>query len=254
MSGSIGNRLTFEGAEPSAGLRAAIAKSRGEIIDEVRASNIRGRGGAGFPIGMKWNLCAAAGGEEKYVVCNADEGEPGTFKDRVILEEFSHLVFEGMTIAGLAIGAKTGIVYLRGEYAYMLDGLEAQLEDRRREGLLGPKILGRDDRPFDIRIQLGAGAYVCGEETALIESLEGSDALRPARHRHQPAPPPLEGILAAAPDLGIRDYGQNPRCRIVHLRASTPARSEQARRAFPRHREKQAVCHERKRGGGATAA
>jgi len=168
--------FTFDSIEPESGLREALAKSRADIIGEISASHLRGRGGAGFPTGTKWNLAAAAqvkGGGRKYVVCNADEGEPGTFKDRVILTEHANLVFEGMTIAARAIGATTGIVYLRGEYVYLRPHLEAVLQTRRDQKLLGADIGGLAGFTFDIHIHMGAGAYVCGEETALIESLEG---------------------------------------------------------------------------------
>ncbi len=169
--------FTFDSIEPESGLKAALGKSRADIIAEISASNLRGRGGAGFPTGTKWNLAAAAKvppGGRKFVVCNADEGEPGTFKDRVILTEYADLVFEGMTIAGLAIGAADGILYLRGEYLYLRPHLEGVLARRRAANLLGKNVAGRDGFDFDIRIQMGSGAYVCGEETALIESLEGN--------------------------------------------------------------------------------
>ncbi|MFA6242890.1 MAG: NADH-ubiquinone oxidoreductase-F iron-sulfur binding region domain-containing protein [Candidatus Hydrogenedentales bacterium] len=165
--------LTFGSARINAGLQHAVKKQRSEIIAEISASGIKGRGGAGFPTGVKWNLAAAAKDQDKYIVCNADEGEPGTFKDRVILTEYADLVFEGMTIASLAIGAKHGIIYLRGEYSYLRPLLEAILTRRRNDGLLGENILGREGFNFDIAIRMGSGAYVCGEETALIESLEG---------------------------------------------------------------------------------
>jgi len=168
--------LTFDTIAPGQGLAAALARSRADIIGEVAASNLKGRGGAGFPTGTKWNLAAAAvvrAGGAKYVVCNADEGEPGTFKDRVLLLDYADLVFEGMTIAARAIGATKGILYLRGEYVYMRPHLEAVLARRREDGQLGPDILGTAGFTFDIEIRMGAGAYVCGEETALIESLEG---------------------------------------------------------------------------------
>ena len=165
--------LTFGKVKPNAGLGNAIKKRRADIIAEVTLSGLKGRGGAGFPTGVKWNLAAGVKDHEKYVVCNADEGEPGTFKDRVILTEYPDLVFEGMTIAGLAIGAEEGIVYLRGEYSYLRPLLEAVLARRRQQNLLGDNVMGRDGFRFDITIRLGSGAYVCGEETALIESLEG---------------------------------------------------------------------------------
>ncbi len=146
--------------------------SRQDIIDIVIDSNLRGRGGAGFPTGTKWKFCRDNEADQRYIVCNADEGEPGTFKDRALLSHSPRQVFLGMTIAAIAVAASEGIVYLRAEYRYMLDYLEARLQELREEGLLGKNILatGLD---FDIRIQLGAGAYVCGEETALLESLEG---------------------------------------------------------------------------------
>ena len=165
--------LSFGTVKPNQGLQQAVKKSRADIITEISASGMKGRGGAGFPTGVKWNLAAAAQDSTKYVVCNADEGEPGTFKDRVILSEYGDLVFEGMTIAGLAIGARQGIVYLRGEYSYLRPLLEAVLERRRTQELLGDNVLGREGFSFDITIRMGSGAYVCGEETALIESLEG---------------------------------------------------------------------------------
>ncbi len=172
MSAEHKGLVTFRTIDPEAGLAAALAKSGAEITAEITAARLRGRGGAGFPTGVKWNLAAAAAGEAKCVVCNADEGEPGTFKDRVILSEVPDLVFAGMTIGGIAIGAARGIVYLRGEYAYLRRPLEETIGRRREAGQLGPRILGRDVA-FDIEIRMGSGAYVCGEETALIESLEG---------------------------------------------------------------------------------
>ncbi len=164
--------VTFKTIVPNEGLQAALARSRSDVIHEISASKLKGRGGAGFPTGVKWNLAAAACGEPKYIVCNADEGEPGTFKDRVILSEIADIVFEGMTIAAYAIGATKGILYLRGEYTYLRASLEDVLRKRREANLLGDKILG-SDLSIDIDIHMGAGAYVCGEETALIESLEG---------------------------------------------------------------------------------
>jgi [NiFe] hydrogenase diaphorase moiety large subunit len=156
-----------------AGLRKALAMSPAEVIREVKTARLRGRGGAGFPTGMKWEFTRAGDAGQRYLVCNADEGEPGTFKDRVILTERPDLLFEGMTIAGYAIGASRGLLYLRGEYAYLREYLEHVLSERRRQGLLGASVCGRTGFDFDIRIQLGAGAYVCGEESALISSCEG---------------------------------------------------------------------------------
>lgn len=144
-----------------------------EVIAEIKNSNIRGRGGAGFPTGLKWEFCRNAEGEKKYIFCNADEGEPGTFKDRVILTELPRLLFEGMVIAGYAVGADEGILYIRYEYKYLEEYLENILKVAREKRYLGKDILGRKGFNFDIRIQFGAGAYVCGEESALIESAEG---------------------------------------------------------------------------------
>ncbi len=170
---SIKTPLTYGSIELGAGLAKALASPRPDVIKEVTASGLKGRGGAGFPTGLKLNFAAAEQSPEKFVICNADEGEPGTFKDRVILSEFADLVFEGMTIVARAIGAKQGIVYLRAEYTYLRPHLEAVIDQRRSTGLLGPNAGGKEGFDFDIRVQLGAGAYVCGEETALIESLEG---------------------------------------------------------------------------------
>jgi [NiFe] hydrogenase diaphorase moiety large subunit len=155
------------------GLHKALAMTPAEVIRDVKTARLRGRGGAGFPTGMKWDFTRRAEGEKKYVLCNADEGEPGTFKDRVLLTERPDLLFEGMTIAGYAIGADEGILYLRGEYAYLRRFLEDVLNQRREKGLLGKNVGGKDGFDFDIRIQMGAGAYICGEETALISSCEG---------------------------------------------------------------------------------
>ena len=157
-----------------AGLEKALAMSPVEVINEVTNARLRGRGGAGFPAGMKWQFTRAAEDPEKYVICNADEGEPGTFKDRVLLTDYPDRLFEGMTIAGYAIGAQQGIMYLRAEYAYLTALLESILDQRRKDGLLGKGVNGKKGFDFDIRIQLGAGAYVCGEETALISSCEGT--------------------------------------------------------------------------------
>jgi [NiFe] hydrogenase diaphorase moiety large subunit len=157
----------------AAGIKAAIARTPDAVIAEITRSKLRGRGGAGFPTGMKWRLTRKSEGKEHYILCNADEGEPGTFKDRVLLAEFPDLVFDGMTIAGYALGSRQGILYLRGEYAYLWDALQDNLKQRRGEDLLGANILGKAGFDFDIRIQLGAGAYICGEESSLIESLEG---------------------------------------------------------------------------------
>ncbi len=159
--------------ETGSALKRAVNITREAVIEMVKNSNLRGRGGAGFPAGLKWEFCRKSNGDVNYLVCNADEGEPGTFKDRVLLTEMPEQLFEGMAIAGYAINAQEGFLYLRGEYLYLKDYLEDVLQKMRENNLLGNKILGVDGFNFDIRIQMGAGAYVCGEESALIESMEG---------------------------------------------------------------------------------
>ena len=164
------------------------------MLDEIKRANLRGRGGAGFTTGLKWEACRNAplkAGQQRIVVCNADEGEPGTFKDRVLLSLQADLVFEGMTVAAYAIGATRGFLYLRGEYRYMLDRLNAVLARRRQTNLLGSNILGIPGADFDIEIHVGAGAYVCGEESALIESLEG----KRGTPRNRPPFPVTNGYL-----------------------------------------------------------
>ena len=165
--------IIFGPSTPGDGLRKALAMTPQEVIRDIKTSRLRGRGGAGFPTGMKWDFTRSAPGDQRFVLCNADEGEPGTFKDRVLLTERPDLVLEGMTIAGYAVGADTGILYLRAEYAYLRAFLEDVLNRRREDGLLGNSVCGKQGFDFDIRIQMGAGAYVCGEETALISSCEG---------------------------------------------------------------------------------
>jgi [NiFe] hydrogenase diaphorase moiety large subunit len=165
--------VIFGKMEQCEALGKALAMSPAEVIREIKTARLRGRGGAGFPTGMKWEFTRAAGGEQRYILCNADEGEPGTFKDRVILTERPHLLIEGMTIGGYAIGASEGLIYLRAEYAYLREFLEHILQTRRDNGLLGEDVCGKEGFDFDVRIQMGGGAYICGEETALISSCEG---------------------------------------------------------------------------------
>ncbi|OFZ66464.1 MAG: NADP oxidoreductase [Betaproteobacteria bacterium RBG_16_56_24] len=155
------------------GLRAMLSRGATDTLNEIIQSGLRGRGGAGFSTGMKWKFCRDAQGDAHYVVCNADEGEPGTFKDRVLLHSHAGSVFEGMTACAFVIGARNGFLYLRGEYRYLLPQLQTVLAHRRELGLLGDNILGQPGFDFDIEIVTGAGAYICGEESALIESLEG---------------------------------------------------------------------------------
>jgi NADH-quinone oxidoreductase subunit F len=153
-------------------LGKAVSMDPQAIIEEIKKSGLRGRGGAGFPTAMKLSFAAAEKNFPKYILCNADEGEPGTFKDRVLLERNPHLVIEGTVIAGLAAGAETGYVYLRAEYPRARETLKKAIPQAYEKGLLGENLLG-SGRRFHLAVHQGAGAYICGEETALIESLEG---------------------------------------------------------------------------------
>jgi len=183
-------------------LNATFKRGLQETLAEINQSGLRGRGGAGYTTGWKWHLCyegpeedafcdvAAQKQQQRYVICNADEGEPGTFKDRVLLNSYAHQVFEGMTVCAAIIGATQGFLYLRGEYLFLYDKLQAVLAERRQAGLLGDNILG-NGTVFDIEICLGAGAYICGEESALIESLEGKMGIP----RNRPPYPVTQGYL-----------------------------------------------------------
>lgn len=182
--------VLFAPYEKGTAIKTALAKKPEDVIEEVKIANLRGRGGAGFPTGMKWEFCRKAQGAKHYVVCNADEGEPGTFKDRVILTELPHMLFEGMAIAGYAVGASEGVLYLRAEYLYLKKYLDKILDDLKAKNILGKNIAGKGF-DFDIRIQMGAGAYVCGEESALIESAEG----KRGEPRNRPPFPVEKGYL-----------------------------------------------------------
>ncbi len=142
------------------------------VVEEVKKSGLRGRGGAGFPTGMKWSFLAKPEGVPRYLVCNADESEPGTFKDRYLMEHIPHLLVEGMILSSFALGANTAYIYIRGEYFYVSRILETAIEEAYKAGLLGKNILN-SGFDLDLHVQVGAGAYICGEETALLESLEG---------------------------------------------------------------------------------
>src|SRR3989475_11934482 len=143
-----------------------------QVIEQVKASGLRGRGGAGFPTGMKWSFVPKDSPKPKYLICNADESEPGTCKDRPLMEMDPHQLIEGMVIAGRAIGSHEGFIYIRGEYRYVLDIVEAAIAEAYARGYLGKNILG-SGFDFDLLAHTGAGAYECGEESALMESLEG---------------------------------------------------------------------------------
>jgi len=153
-------------------LEKALQMQPQDIIDEVKKSGLVGRGGAAFPTGLKWEFTRKESEELKYLVCNADEGEPGTFKDRVILKNNPHLLVESMIIAGYAIGAKEGLIYIRGEYFEEIELLKKAIEEAKERGFIGENILGLEFS-YDLRVYPGAGSYVCGEETTLFESLEG---------------------------------------------------------------------------------
>jgi len=154
-----------------AGLRRALAIGPTATIEQVRDSGLRGRGGGGFPTGIKWQTVAAAAGPTKYIVCNADEGDSGTFADRMLMEGDPFALVEGMAIAGLAVGAEQGFIYIRSEYPHAIKAMNRAVEIARTVGLLG-ELLGSETR-FDMEVRVGAGAYVCGEETSLLESIEG---------------------------------------------------------------------------------
>lgn len=173
-----------------AALQATFARGVAATLTEIDRAGLRGRGGAGFKTAMKWRFCSEESETTRYVVCNADEGEPGTFKDRVLLNSYADQVFEGMTVCAAIIGAHQGFLYLRGEYLFLYEPLQAVLQQRRDAGLLGSNILGQGF-DFDIEICLGAGAYICGEESALIESLEGKMGIP----RNRPPYPVTQGYL-----------------------------------------------------------
>lgn len=172
------------------GLRNAIAMSQAEIVAKVTDSGLRGRGGAGFPTGIKWKTVMGAPGPQKYIVCNADEGDSGTFADRMIMEGDPFVLIEGMAIAGIATGATKGYVYTRSEYPHAIATMTEAVEIARAAGILGPSVMG-SVYAFDIEIRSGAGAYVCGEETSLLNSLEG----KRGTVRAKPPLPALQGFL-----------------------------------------------------------
>lgn len=171
----------YIGAGGYKALDKARNMSQVDLIEEVKKSNLRGRGGAGFNAGMKWSFSYSVNTDQKYVVCNADEGEPGTYKDRLIMENDPQSVLEGMAICGYAIGASKGYIYCRGEYPYVVDVLNKAIDQAKAKGVLGS---------FDIEVRMGAGAYVCGEESALIESIEGHRG----EPRFKPPFPPVIGL------------------------------------------------------------
>ena len=167
----------------------ALQMTPEQVLEEVKASGLRGRGGAGFPTGMKWSFLAKPEGIPRHLIVNADESEPGTFKDRYLMEYIPHILIEGIIIASYCLGSNTSFIYIRGEYSWIPDILEHAIEEAKKNGFLGKNILGTG---FDLEIyvQRGAGAYVCGEETALIESLEG----KRGNPRLKPPFPAVKGL------------------------------------------------------------
>src|SRR5467141_850910 len=185
-SASIDTYLATDGYKA---LRKALEMKPEEIVDEVKASALRGRGGAGFPAGMKWSFVPRTSPKPKYIVVNADESEPGTCKDRVLIENDPHQLIEGMLIAGLAVDAHAGYIYVRGEYRYLIDILDKAIAEAYAKGYLGKNLLG-SNFSFDAYTHTGAGAYECGEESALLESLEGKRGIPRIR-------PPFPAVVGA---------------------------------------------------------
>jgi formate dehydrogenase iron-sulfur subunit len=184
---SLADYRAYDGLK---GLEKALSLTGVEIVEEVRESGLRGRGGAGFPTGIKWKTVHDARAEQKYIVCNADEGDSGTFADRMLMEGDPFLLMEGMTIAAIAVGATKGYIYLRSEYPHAHTALQRAILKARNAGLLGPSVLG-SGKAFELEVRLGAGAYICGEETSLLESLEGKRAIV----RAKPPIPALQGLF-----------------------------------------------------------
>ena len=202
---------TVRGYRESGGYEAlarALKMQPEEIVEEVKKSGLRGRGGAGFPCGMKWSFVPRGTDKPKYIVCNADESEPGTFKDRLLMEHDPHQLIEGCVIAGFAVGAQTTYIYIRGEYTYAARVLEEAIRDAYDSGVLGESVLGSGFR-HDVYVHRGAGAYICGEETGLLESLEGK--------RGQPrVKPPFPAVVGA---FGAPTVINNVEtlCCVVHI-------------------------------------
>ena len=196
---------------PGTALRACLYRGSDGTLQELYRSDLRGRGGAGFKTAIKWDSARKVPAAERYVLCNADEGEPGTFKDRVLLQSFADLVIEGMTVGGFTLGAREGILYVRGEYRYLKDHLEGVLARRRAANLLGEGILG-SGFSFDVKLHWGAGAYICGMETAMIESIEGKRGIPRKRfplpveagYRGEPTVVNNVETFAAAAHIGLR--------------------------------------------------
>ena len=180
----------YRATEGFEGLRKALALSGNGIVDEVTASGLRGRGGAGFPTGIKWRTVLGTAADQKYIVCNADEGDSGTYADRMIMEGDPFMLIEGMAIAGVAVGATKGFIYLRSEYPQAFSTLKKAIALCEKSGFLGQNLMG-SAKTFDLEVRLGAGAYICGEETSLLESLEG----KRGQIRPKPPLPAIKGLF-----------------------------------------------------------
>ncbi len=214
---------TLEGYRQNGGYqmleKLAQKGASSQVIKEIKKSGLRGCGGAGFLTGLKWEMVAQATGDRKYVICNADEGEPGTFKDRILLEQDPHLLLEGMAIAGLTVGAGTGYIYVRGEFTLARKRLQQTLDEAYASNILGEKIMGSSAN-FHIKLQRGAGAYICGEETALIESLEGKRGVPrlrppyPTTHGLQGCPTLVNNVETLARVPTILEKGADWYCRL----------------------------------------
>jgi NADH-quinone oxidoreductase subunit F len=194
--------------------KALASMTPGQVVDEVKASGLRGRGGAGFPAGLKWSFMPPVDGRQRFIVCNADESEPGSFKDRYLMEDDPHQLIEGMLIAGWAIGATIGVIYVRGEYHHAYERMRAAIAEARDAGILGRGVLGSGEEgrtpfDFDLILHRGAGAYICGEETALMNSFEG---LR-ANPRLKPPFPAQSGVYGLPTTIN----NVESLCSVVHI-------------------------------------
>ena len=210
------------------GLEKAVAMAPADIVKEVTDSGLRGRGGAGFPTGIKWKTVLDTSADQKYIVCNADEGDSGTFADRMIMEGDPFVLIEGMAIAGIAVGATKGYVYIRSEYPHAAAIMNEAIDVARRDGVLGQRVLG-SRHSFDMEVRVGAGAYVCGEETSLLEF---------ARRQARPRPRQAAAAGAQGP---VRQADRHQQCDLARL---GPDHSRQGRRLLPRLRHGPLARHD----------
>ena len=198
---------------PGAAIERAIGLGPYQALAELQVADLRGCGGAGFEVHRKWNLCRSTERPRRYVICNADEGEPGTFKDRALLNSYTDAMLEGMTVCAVTVGASQGFIYLRHEYEFLRARLQRRIERRREAGLLGRNLLGHHGVDFDVEVYMGAGSYVCGEETALIESLEGRRGIPrvrppfPVTHGYLSKPTVVNNVETFCYAAGILEHG-----------------------------------------------